>query len=131
MNVLKQLLVRGVWFSAGGSVLWLVNQGFDWVLFPFVICKTGIVVGGILMATLSVPFNFFLIQIYDILGLDLFALEAVKRAQENIPVKKTWYQKIFVGSKWPTFVLMSMWDPIPAVIYIRDGHGKFNSLDKT
>jgi len=125
INFITQLLVRGVWFTFGVTALWFANNAFDWVLYPVMMCKMGLIAGGIMMTMLSVLFNLILIEAYDALGKDLFALEAAKAAQS---ANVTWWGNLLGRSRWLTFVILSVYDPVPAVIYIRGGHSQFSGL---
>lgn len=128
MKGLAALLKKGAMFTFGAGTLWLVNNLFDWILYPAVIYLAGNLTGALIMTLLSVPFNYALIKGYDLIGRDLFALEKAKEIK--VQTKFAFVNRLAEKSQWFTFVMLCLWDPIPAVIYMRKRENAYNGLTK-
>ncbi len=131
MELVKQLLEKGVWISFGASILWIANTAFDFVVYPLVMCKMGNFVGAITMALISIPFNYLLIRGYDFIGKDLLAIETLKEFQDGSAsdsALRNWLRCRLAKGRFGTFFFMSLYDPIPATLYMRHGTRTFHGL---
>jgi hypothetical protein len=116
--------------ASGAFVLWLANNMFDWVAYPLVMCTYGNWQGAVIMALAAIPFNYALIKGYDSIGIDLLGIEALKEFQstEHESWHKRLLKKVLSRGKIGTFIFMSLYDPIPATLYIRQGTRSYKGL---
>ncbi len=133
MELVKQLLIKGSWVSFGAGSLWLANNVFDWVIYPLVMCNMGNVIGAIIMALASIPFNYLLIRGYDLIGQDMLGIETLKEFQESTDgegVIRKWLRQTLSKGRFGTFVFISLYDPIPATLFMREGTRTFHGLKR-
>ena len=130
MKKLVSLFKNGATVTLAGGLLWAINNLFDWVLYPLVIYVAGNIEGAVIMTLLSVPFNYALIRAYDKIGLDLFLLERAKGVGLN-QTNNSFVNRVKNNSRWLGFVMLSFWDPIPAVIYIRKETNAYKGLSRS
>jgi hypothetical protein len=129
-KVIKRILFWGSQVAFGLALLSGLNNLFDWGIYPFVMCMMGPVSGGIVMAFASIPFNYLLICLYDKLGQDLMGIESLKEF-ESTDTDTTFrrnLRKVLTRGKYGTFVFLSIYDPIPATLYMRKGTNTFHGL---
>lgn len=84
------------------------------------------------MAVVSLPFNLLMIKGYDAIGEDLLALETVKDYQLGTNPDAGFFERLITKAlkrgKWVGYLALSAYDPIPATIYIRQGHRSYDGL---
>lgn len=84
------------------------------------------------MAVVSLPFNLLMIKGYDRIGEDLLALETVKDYQLGSNPDAGFFERLITKAlkrgRWIGYLALSAYDPIPATIYIRQGHRSFDGL---
>ena len=109
--------------AAGYSFSVASSFAFDCVLYPWVIYKYGLVIGGIIMAGLSAGICLAMIEIYDITKRDWLGLEAIKESGRESFILSWFLRK----GKFFQFVGLSLWtDPFVTTAFLRKG--KFNGL---
>jgi hypothetical protein len=90
----------------------------------------GVVGGGIVMALASIPFNYALIRLYDWFGKDMLGIEALKEFEDD--AGDSWFkrnlQRMTGKSRLGRFLFISLYDPIPATLYMRNGTNTFHGL---
>lgn len=127
---LARLLSLGSRVAVGAFLLWFANNAFDWIIYPVVMCFFGTWQGALLMALASVPFNYGLIRGYDYISVDMLGIEALKEFQSS--EQSNWHKrlmsKILSRSRIGTFIFISLYDPIPATLYIRQGVRSYKGL---
>ena len=101
-----------------------LNFIFDWLLYPFVIFKLGLLWGGLTMSLASFVACIGLLWLYDLLKRDWLGIEAVKVLRDN-PGKSAIRRLLSRSLRWgdgPVFVLLSFYfDPFVTVAYMRRG----------
>ena len=131
-----KLLNRILLFITGTTVIYIINWLFDYVLYPVVMYKYGLINGFIIMILLSFVACIFLFILYDFLKKDFFAIEYSKEKlivltsdKEGTKIKRTlvW---CFKNSKPLLFVFLSVFDPFIATVYMRKGISEYNGLSK-
>ena len=129
-RVLKRILFWGSQVAFGLFLLSSANNIFDWGIYPTVMCLMGPSLGGITMALASIPFNYLLIRLYDFLGQDLMGIESLKEFEnsETDSWTKRKLRKLLTRSRIGTFIFLSIYDPIPATLYMRSGTNTFHGL---
>ncbi len=129
-RVLKRILLWGSRVAFGLFLLSSANNIFDWGIYPVVMCQMGSTVGGITMAIISIPFNYLLIRLYDLLGQDLMGLESLKEYEnsEGDTRVRRLLRKLLARGRIGTFIFLSIYDPIPATLYMRQGVNTFHGL---
>lgn len=101
----------------GLLTLEVVNQGFDYVLYPLVIYKLGPIDGGVVMIVLALVLNLSLVVLYNITKQDWLGFEWLA-LQEDRNVGSLVGKAISAG-RWPAFVFLSWEDPFKAFVFVR------------
>lgn len=129
-KAIRRILLWGSQMAFGLFILSAANNIFDWAIYPLVMCAMGVVSGGIVMALASIPFNYTLIRIYDWFGKDMMGIEALKEFEDNADnsMFKRVLQRLTGKSRHGRFLFISLYDPIPATLYMRDGINTFHGL---
>ena len=122
--------------TVGYTANWLSIFLFDWVLYPIVISKFGVLWGGILMTVLTFIVCYYLIRFYDWSKTDWLAIELIK---EKVITKIRDYQGKSRFGQLGSFLLKQT-DPIvvlvlslkfdAAVVTILMREGKYNGLSE-
>ena len=108
---------------ASGFLGWKVmDYAFDYALYPFVIWKLGPLIGGGIMALLSLLFCLLLMRLYDRLGRDWLGIEFVKNLR-HYEGSSQWRR----GLAWLVsrgdgiaFMILSVkYDPFITTVYLR------------
>lgn len=119
-----KILRRTGELTLGHAVNALMIWGFDYVMYPFVIWKIGLVRGGVLMAALSFVVCLLLIWFYDWSRHDWLGIEAVKGIREYRGTN--WMGRrlavLLNRGDWIACVILSIrYDPFITTIYLRQG----------
>jgi len=126
---------RGVWrvgeLALGHAVNWLMVQGFDYLLYPFVIWQLGPFVGGGIMALASLIICLLTLWFYDWSKRDWLGIEAIKGLRE--PGETKGLRKLFAralqAGDLPAFFALSIYtDPFITTAYMR--RGAFTSMTR-
>lgn len=111
---------------------WIVVGIFDYVLYPFVVWKFGLLNGGLAMATVSLVFCSATLAFYNSTKKDWFGIEMAKKLREYdgtrmVPRVISWMLK---KSKAVLFVFLSVrFDPFTTVVYMRRGSNTFPAIN--
>lgn len=124
----KTVLTKTATIATGHGFLWVVNNAFDWILYPLAIFQFGLGFGFLIMASLSVVLNLSLVKLYDVTGKDWLGAESLKEAEEYLGEKKAWIKKLLDRSKILKFVAFSTYDPFIATVYFRKREQAFKGL---
>lgn len=112
-------------------MLWVFNNVFDFLVYGAVIAHFGLMQGFVIMAPLSILLNLSLIKVYDLTGKDWLGAESVKEGKEALGKNKpTWLKKLIASSDIVAFILISIYDPFIAVIYLRKQEHAYKGLSK-
>jgi hypothetical protein len=109
----------------------LSNFVFDYVLYPTVVYKFGVLIGGALMTLLSFLICLILLQFYDWAKHDWLGIEAIKNIKEYKGDKRIGQFTSWVMKKGDSiaFLFLSLrFDPFITTAYMR--HGKYNGMSK-
>ncbi len=122
---------RTVEVLVGYTGNWLMVQGFEFVLYPFVIYKLGLVYGGIVMSLLSFIVCLLTFWFYDWSKRDWLGIEAIKELKDY--AGDGWFRRAFAkllkGSQTMACVVLSIkFDPFITTAYLR--HGAFNGMTR-
>lgn len=143
MEYVGRLLNQGAKMAIVSGLLVLVNLCFDFPLYTIVMCKFGVWYGVLIMSALSIPFNHVLIAGFEWVG--TVATDAAKSAtsmtqdsklknfmlwvcQFRLVINtttmlvrcKNWVWRIVQKSRLLTFVALAAYDPVPAMLFIRN-----------
>lgn len=110
----------------------VLANAFDYVLYPFVIWKCGLLRGGAIMALLSLVVCYVTLVFYNFTKKDWFGIELAKEFRE--------YQgqsRVFRAMSWmlrrgqfAAFLFLSLkFDPFTTTAYLRQGANRFSKMD--
>lgn len=111
----------------------LMVYGFDYLLYPYVVIKYGMVRGGALMALLAFVSCWLVMIFYDATKKDWLGIEMLKeaRAYKGASKIRRWVANIINRSELLTIILLSIqFDAFVTTAYMRRGVGKFNGMGK-
>ncbi len=120
---------RGAELIAGFVIWKTVDYAFDYILYPFVIWKWGLVQGGIAMSALSLLFCLLSLRLYDHFARDCLGLELAKNLQfyNGKSRWRLWLAKLLRRSNAIAFIVISIkYDPFVTTVYLRKG--AFNGM---
>lgn len=108
----------------------LIDYAFDWVLYPYVIYRFGIWMGGVVMTILSLLSCLLSIRFYDWSKRDWLGIEAIKSLKESEGKGGAgrfiaWLLK--KGDFLTALVLSVHYDPFITTVYMR--HGAYNGMN--
>jgi hypothetical protein len=113
----------------GLSIHHVLEYAFDYVLYPYVIYRLGLIIGGLAMGLLSLLDCLLLLWIYDKLKRDWLGIEYIKglRHYEGPSRWRHWLGRQLSRSDALAFVLLSLrFDPFITTAYLR--HGSYGGL---
>lgn len=123
--------LRAAQWVAGLASYKLLDYAFDYALYPWVIYKLGLLVGGCVMAGLSLLDCLLLLRIYDWLKRDWLGIELVKGLR-NYDGTSRWrcaLRWLLSRGDGVAFVALSLrFDPFITTAYLR--HGNYNGLSR-
>jgi len=111
----------------------LMVYGFDYLLYPYIVIKCGMVRGGVIMAFLAFVSCWLTMLFYDATKKDWLGIEMLKEAKTYKGTSKIrrWVANIINRSEILTIILLSIqFDAFVATAYMRRGVGKFNGMGK-
>ena len=117
--------------TAGITIFKLSNNAFDYVLYPFVIYKLGIIKGGLIMTLLAAISNILCLKIYDWSKRDWLGIEALKgmKSYEGESRLIRFMAGILKKSDPVAFLFLSIKeDPFITMIYLRHGSHQYNGM---
>jgi hypothetical protein len=125
----KRLAMIGIGISANQIFAFI----FDFMLYPYVMWKLGLVKGFVVMSILSAIVCYLLIVLYDWLKKDWLGIETLKQFREyeskNILVRLL--SRLFKKNDSLIFwVLSTQFDPFIAILYYRKGSHQYGGLSK-
>jgi len=117
--------------TIGLTVIYLLNTLFDYLLYPFIIYKFGVLRGGIVMTFLSFVACILIMKFYDYSKRDWLGIEAIKSLKGYDGSKKIGKLTAWVIKKSDPIVFLFLsikYDPFITTAYLRDT--KFNGMNK-
>jgi len=127
----QEIKDRFAWLTLGISAKWLSDNAFDYVLYPYVIYKTGILSGGIVMTFLSFLACLLTMKLYDLTKKDWLGIETIKEIKYYDGKRKAGRIASWIlqrGDPASLVFLSIQFDPFITTAYMR--HGKFNGMNK-
>lgn len=124
-----RLAVLGVGLSANA----LMVYGFDYLIYPFVIWKLGILKGGVVMMSLSFLVCYLTILFYDWSKKDWLGIETVKGLKEYNGSSKAGRFASWMLKKGDAAVMVFLsikYDPFITTAYMRHGAHEYNGLSR-
>lgn len=124
---------RFAWLPLGLSAKWLSDKAFDYVLYPYVIYKTGILIGGIVMTFLSFLACLAIMKLYDVTKKDWFGIETIKEVKNYDGKHKAGRIASWIlrrGDPASLVFLSIQFDPFITTAYLRHGAFQFNGMKK-
>ena len=131
--LMKEVKKRIGILSIGLLANWLLNWGFNFLLYPFFIYIFGPLYGGLIMVGLSFILCYALILFYDWTKKDWIGIETLKGVKELNPQKKSGKFISWLAKKGDPAVLIFLsikFDPFVTVAYMRHGAHKYNGMSK-
>lgn len=107
--------------GTGFVTTWIVNDSFDYVVYPLVLGLLGPYKGGIIMTAAAFGINYVLVLVYNKTKMDWFGFEWL-RLQKDSEAKTFGGRALrfaLRGGRWPAFILLSWEDPFKAFVFIR------------
>lgn len=110
-----------------------IDSIFNYLIYPFVIYKFGILQGGVVMTFLSFLACIGTMKFYDWSKRDWLGIEAIKdlkvyEGEKKIGRFTSWFLK---RSDPIAFFFLSVWyDPFIVTAYLRHGSNKFNGMSR-
>lgn len=115
----------------GLSIKNLTDRAFDYLLYPFVVYKLGILKGGIIMTLLSFIACILTMKFYDWSKRDWLGIETIKSLKNFDGKKKIGRLTSFILQKSDPIIFLFLsiqYDPFITTAYLRSG--KFNGMNK-
>ena len=123
----ERLGIFGVGVVGNALMVW----AFDYLLYPFVIWKLGILLGGPVMMLCSLVVCYLTIIFYDWAKKDWIGLETLKSLREYEGKVKTGRFTSWILKKgdWGAFLFFSLKsDPFITTVYMRKGAHQYNGM---
>jgi len=117
--------------TCGISIKTLISYSFDYLLYPLVIYKLGIITGGAIMMFLSLLACVMLVKFYDWSKRDWLGIETIKgmkdyQGESRLGKFSAW---ILRCSDPVIFLFLSIKeDPFITMIYLRHGSHQYNGM---
>jgi hypothetical protein len=128
-SVKQRIGILAVGILGNYAMVW----GFDFVLYPFIIWKFGLVYGWLIMMVLSAVICLLTLWFYDWAREDWLGIETIKEVKdfEKETGWRKFLAKLMSKSEWLMLVILSIqFDPFITVIYMRRGAHKYNGMSK-
>ncbi len=112
---------------------WAMCSGFDYLLYPFVIFKMGLIEGSIVMLVLCFVTCYGTLRLYDRSKNDWLGIEAIKELREGAGQGKS--KKLLswlLGQSTPValFFLSIKFDPFTTTAFLRSGAHSYSGLSR-
>jgi hypothetical protein len=110
----------------------IFNFAFDYILYPFMIWKLGLIKGGAMMMVLSASFCYMTVLFYDWLKRDWLGIETIKSLREYSGNSRTGRVTSWILTRGDIAALIFLsikFDSFVTTIYMRRGAHKFEGLD--
>ena len=130
LQLWKKLAAIGTGFL-GTMVL---NDSFDYLMYPFMIGLLGPIRGGVIMTVLALGLNYSLVLIYNKTNADWFGFEwlRLQKDTEARTLSGRVLKFALKGGHWPAFLFLSWEDPFKAFVFVRGrlpAGAKFTAAD--
>lgn len=125
----ERLVILGIGLFAN----WVMVYSFDFILYPFVIWKMGIVMGGFIMLFLSFIVCYATILFYDWSKKDWIGIETIKELREYDGQGETSKYLSWILRKSTPIALLILsikFDPFITTAYMRYGAHNYSGLNR-
>ena len=112
---------------------WLLNYGFDFVLYPSSLYLFGTVVGWAIMVVLSIVISLLTIWFYDWSKTDWVGIEAIKTLRDGESKTKFGRLTSWLLKKSDPVVLIVLsiqFEPVVTALYMRHGVNQYNGFSR-
>lgn len=130
--LLKEKKRLGIW-GVGHTVNWTIDFFFNFVLYPFVIWKLGVLGGGIVMIFLSFLICYAIIIFYDWAKKDWLGIETIKEVKEYNGKSLIGKFTSWIMKKSDPILLLFLsiqFDPFITTAYMRRGAHQYSGMSK-
>ena len=117
-------------FMIGLSLRWMINHGFDYVLYPIILVWLGNEDGAVVLTILATIINVLIIRVYDWSKTDWLLIEKIKHMGERED-HTGWKAHVFKfarKNKVLTFLVLCADDPVTVTLYFRKGSYQYNGM---
>jgi hypothetical protein len=120
-------------FGTAVAVIETQNHFFDYILYPATIVWLGAVKGGILMTVAALAMNYLIVVWYNKTRQDWFGLEWLRFREKSEAQTITGgiLRLLLMLGKWPSYVLISIYDPAYGFIFLRGRESRGWSISRT
>jgi hypothetical protein len=128
-SVRERAAVLGVGLLGNQAMVW----AFDFLLYPFVLWRFGLLYGCLIMTALSALVCYLTLLFYDWSKKDWLGIEAIKELKHSEgkgPVTRFLARLMRRGDGLALLALSVYFDPFIAVAYLRSGSYHFNGLTR-
>jgi hypothetical protein len=125
--------VRVAELAVGFATSYGINAAFDYLLYPFVIYKLGILKDGLVMTALACLVNILTLKFYDWSKRDWLGIEAVKGVKDYKGTSKIGQLTAWILRKSDLVVMVFLSikeDAFVTVIYMRHGSHQYNGMSR-
>lgn len=109
-------------FAAGTTVMYAINTFFDYLLYPYVVYRAGILAGGFVMTALSAAACLAILKFYDWTRRDWLGIETVRDLREYRGERRAGrlVGRLLAKSDAVAFVVLSLhYDPFVTTVWLR------------
>jgi hypothetical protein len=129
-GTLKETLGRRLrTLAAGVTIMYVINKAFDYLLYPYVVYRAGVIVGGLVMTGLSAIACLAILKFYDRTKKDWLGIETVRDLRNyrgDRPAGRL-LTGLLSKSDVVAFVALSLYyDPFVTTVWLR--HERFGGL---
>ena len=117
--------------TLGISAKNIISYSFDYLLYPFVIYRLGIIKGGIVMMALSLLACVILLRFYDWSKRDWLGIETIKGMKDYQGDSKLGRFTAWILRRSDSVVFLFLTikeDPFITLVYMRHGSHKYNGM---
>jgi len=134
-SVAKQMPLKNriAELATGHTVTYAIDASFDYLLYPFVIYKLGLIKGGIVMIGLAAVANILTLKFYDWSKRDWLGIEAIKGLKDyegSNRMARLFSWLVSKGDVAAMLFLSIKEDAFRAVIYMRHGSHQYNGMSR-
>ncbi|HEY4528510.1 MAG TPA: hypothetical protein VJJ48_01645 [Candidatus Paceibacterota bacterium] len=103
--------------GTGFMTTMVVNDAFDYLMYPAMIGFLGPVKGGAIMTALALGLNYILVLVYNKTKTDWFGFEWLRLQEDK--QSNSFAGKVLRTGRWPAFIFLSWEDPFKAFVFVR------------
>ncbi len=111
-----------------------INWTFEFVLYPLVIARLGLIIGGSVMTILSFVLSYLMLLGYTWSKRDWLGIETLKNLREHSGANRwqKYMAQVMRRGNWLAFIFLSVFsEPVVTTLYMRRGAHEYNKLDRS